>query len=92
MSSGFSCKPIKRSANLAFLLALGVFLTLLAAALLSAAAAQDDLAAERVRDHMSQGFAQQPQLALDERFAPRGPIPRTHLLDAMYLRVPILSG
>ena len=49
MSSGFSCKPIKRSPKLALLLALGVFLALLAAALLSAAAAQGDLAAERAR-------------------------------------------
>jgi len=49
MSSGFSCRPIKHSSNLALLLALGVFLALLAAARLSAAAAQDDLAAERAR-------------------------------------------
>jgi protein-L-isoaspartate(D-aspartate) O-methyltransferase len=42
-------RPIKRSPNLALLLALGVLLAILAAARLSSAAAQDDLAAERAR-------------------------------------------
>ena len=49
MSGGFFYRPIKCSPNLALLLALGVFLALLAAARLSAAAAQADLAAERAR-------------------------------------------
>ena len=49
MSGGFFYRPIKCSPNLTLLLALGVFLALLAAARLSAAAAQADLAAERAR-------------------------------------------